>query len=429
MPFKPMTGAEIKQRYELAKKYFAELGVDTDKALDTLAKTPISLHCWQGDDVHGFEIHETSVGSGGIMSTGNYPGCAMNADQLRADAEVALKLIPGLKRFNLHAIYAETNGKSVDRDEITPEHFKNWMKWAKKQGLALDFNPTFFAHPLANSGYTLSSTDKRIRDFWIRHDKQCREIAAAMGKAQGSPCVVNHWVPDGAKDQPVDRLTPRKHLKDSYDEIFSVKYNPKYIRDGVESKLFGIGAEDYTVGSHEFYMSYVGSRPAQDVMLTFDMGHFHPTETIHDKVASIVPFQKELLLHVSRGIRWDSDHVVNFNDDLRNLFLQLVRCNFLSKTYIALDFFDGAIDRIGAWVVGSRATQKALLFALLEPTAILKKFEKDNDNAMKMALLEELKGAPWEAVYDEFCNRSKVTVGNAWLNDLYDYDRKVARHR
>lgn len=429
MQFATLSDKEIKQRYDIAKKYFAELGVDTDAALKTLAATPISLHCWQGDDVHGFEVHDTAVTGGGIMSTGNYPGCATNADQLRSDAEVALALIPGKKRFNLHAIYAETNGKPVERDEITPEHFKNWMKWAKKQGLALDFNPTFFAHPLANSGYTLSSSDKKIREFWIRHGKQCREIAAAMGKAQGTPCIVNHWIPDGAKDQPIDRLTPRKHLKDAYDEIFSVMYSPKYIRDGVESKLFGIGAEDYTVGSHEFYMTYVASRPEKDVMLTFDMGHFHPTETIHDKIASIAPFQKELLLHVSRGIRWDSDHVVNFNDDLRNLFLQLVRCNFLGKTYIALDFFDGSIDRIGAWVVGTRAAQKGLLYALLEPTQILKKFEKDGDNAMKLALLEELKGAPWEAVYDEFCRINKTTVGNAWINDLMDYDRKVARKR
>ncbi|MCQ2403287.1 MAG: L-rhamnose isomerase [Lentisphaeria bacterium] len=429
MAFTALTAAEIKQRYEQAKKSFADFGVDTDKALATLAATPISLHCWQGDDVHGFEVHEESVSGGGILSTGNYPGCAANADQLRADAEVALKLIPGLKRFNLHAIYAETDGKVVDRDAITPEHFQKWMKWAKKQGVALDFNPTFFAHPLANSGYTLSNADKKIREFWIRHDKQCREIAAAMGKAQGSPCIVNHWIPDGAKDQPVDRLSPRKYLKDAYDEIFSVKYSPKYIRDGVESKLFGIGAEDYTVGSHEFYMSYVASRAEKDVMLTFDMGHFHPTETIHDKISSVLPFQKDILLHVSRGVRWDSDHVVNFNDDLRNLFLQLVRCNNLKNTYIALDFFDGSIDRIGAWVVGTRAAQKALLFALLEPTALLKKYEKDNDGAMKLALLEELKGAPWEAVYDEFCRQNKVTVGAAWLNELLDYDRKVARKR
>ena len=425
--FKVMTAAEIKQRYESAKKEFANLGVDTEAALKTLAATPISLHCWQGDDVHGFEVHDEAVSGGGIMSTGNYPGCAANGEMLRQDAEAALKLIPGLKRFNLHAIYAETDGKVVDRDEIEPKHFDKWMKWAKKQGVSLDFNPTFFAHPLANDGYTLSNADKKIRDFWIRHDKACRKIAAAMGKAQGNPCIVNHWIPDGAKDQPIDRMGPRKRLIAAYDEIFSEKISPKYIRDGVESKLFGIGSEDYVVGSHEFYMAYAMSRP--DLMVTFDMGHFHPTETIHDKIAALMLFKNELLLHVSRGVRWDSDHVVNFNDDLRNLFLQLVRTGSLPKTHIALDFFDGSINRIGAWVVGTRATQKALLCALLEPTKTLLKYEKDGDNAMKLALLEELKGAPWEAVYDEFCRREKVTVGTAWINDLVDYDRNVAKKR
>ena len=425
--FKAMTPAEIKQRYDLAKKEFENLGVDTEKALDTLAKTPISLHCWQGDDVHGFEVHDEAVSGGGIMSTGNYPGCATNGDMLRQDAEVALKLIPGAKRFNLHAIYAETDGKAVDRDEIEPKHFDKWMKWAKKQGVSLDFNPTFFAHPLANDGYTLSHPDKKVRDFWIRHDKACRAIAVAMGKAQGNPCIVNHWIPDGAKDQPIDRMGPRKRLIAAYDEIFAEKYSPKYIRDGVECKLFGIGSEDYVVGSHEFYMAYAMTRP--DLMVTFDMGHFHPTETIHDKIAALMLFKNELLLHVSRGVRWDSDHVVNFNDDLRNLFLQLVRTGSLPKTHIALDFFDGSINRIGAWVVGTRAAQKALLCALLEPTKTLLKYEKDGDNAMKLALLEELKGASWEAVYDEFCRREKVTVGTAWINDLVDYDRNVAKKR
>ena len=427
--FISMTDAEIQQRYDLAKKSFADLGVDTEKVLQTLAQTPISLHCWQGDDVHGFEVHEGAVSGGGIMSTGNYPGCATTPEQLRSDAEAALKLIPGKKRFNLHAIYAETEGKVVDRDQITPEHFAKWMAWAKEQNVALDFNPSFFAPPLTDSGYTLSNRDKKVRDFWIRHDKQCRLIAEAMGKAQGSPCIVNHWVPDGAKDQPVDRLTPRKLLKDSYDQIFAEKLDPACIRDGVESKVFGIGLEDYTVGSHEFYMNYVASRPQKDVMITFDMGHFHPTESIHDKISSVAVFQDELLLHVSRPIRWDSDHVVNFNDDLRNLFLQLVRCHFLKNTYLALDFFDGAIDRLGAWVVGTRAAQKALLFALLEPTPILDQFEQGNDNAMKLALLEELKGAPWEAVYDEFCRREGTPVGTAWINQLIDYDRQVARTR
>jgi L-rhamnose isomerase len=422
-----MTDNEIQQRYELAKSQFAALGVDTEAALKTLAETPVSIHCWQGDDVHGFEVHDSAVSSGGIMSTGNYPGCAVNGDMLLADAEVALKLIPGKKRFNLHAIYAETEGQVIPRDEIQPEHFAKWMAWAKEMGLALDFNPTYFAHPMAESGYTLSSADDKVRDFWVRHGIASRKIAEAMGKSQGCPCAVNHWIPDGAKDQPVDRMAPRKRLIDSLDRIFAENISRDFCRDGVESKLFGIGSEDYVVGSHEFYMSYAMNR--KDLMVTFDMGHFHPTETLADKISSIMLFKEELLLHVSRGIRWDSDHVVNFNDDLRNLFLQLVRCGVLDKTYIALDFFDGSINRVGAWVVGTRATQKALLNALLEPTAILREYENKGDNAMKLALLEELKGANWQAVYDEFCRRNGTETGFAWINTLTDYDRNVSRKR
>ena len=425
--FQPLAEKEIKQRYDLAKKQFASLGVDTEQALKTLAQTPVSLHCWQGDDVHGFEVHEESVAGGGIMSTGNYPGCATDGDMLRQDASVALALIPGARRFNIHAIYAETDGKAVPRDEIAPEHFAKWIKWARKQGVALDFNPTYFAHPLANSGYTLSSADAKVRKFWIRHGIASRKIGEAMGKALGDTCIVNHWIPDGAKDQPVDRLGPRRRLVEAYDEIFAVPCNQKFVRDAVECKLFGIASEDYVVGSHEFYMGYVMSR--SNSMLTFDMGHFHPTETIHDKISSVFLFKKELLLHVSRGVRWDSDHVVNFNDDLRNLFLQIVRGKHLASTHIALDFFDGSINRIGAWVTGTRATQKAILYALLEPTPVLAKYEKHGDNAMKLALLEELKGLPWEAVYDEFCRRAKVPVGTAWINDLTQYDRNVARKR
>ncbi len=419
----------IQKRYEDAKAQFAALGVDTEKALDILGKTPVSLHCWQGDDVKGFEVFDQQVAGGGIMSTGNYPGAATSAEMLRADAEVALNLIPGAKRFNLHAIYAETNGKAVSRDALGPEHFANWMAWAKKLNLSLDFNPTFFAHPMANSGYTLSSADSKVRRFWIRHAIACRKIAMAMGKAQGNPCYVNHWIPDGAKDQPIDRLSPRKRLIDSYDEIFAEPIPFKFCHDFVECKLFGIGSEDYVTGSHEFYMSYVMSTVGDNPGLTFDMGHFHPTETIHDKISSVLLFKKELLLHVSRGIRWDSDHVVNFNDDLRNLFQQIVRGGFLNKTKIALDFFDGSINRIGAWVVGTRATQKAILCALLEPTATLVKFEKDGDNAMKLALLEELKGAPWQAVYDEFCRRNNTAAGTDWIKELVTYDRNVARKR
>ncbi len=301
------------------------------------------------------------------------------------------------------------------------------MNWAKKLGIALDFNPTYFAHPLANTGYTLSSADEKTRKFWIRHGIACRKIAEAMGKAQNGPCFINHWIPDGAKDQPADRLAPRQRLVESYDEIFAADVSHEYCKDAVECKLFGIGSEDYVVGSHEFYMGYVMNR--QNVMLTFDMGHFHPTETIHDKISSISLFRKELLVHVSRGVRWDSDHVVIFNEDLRNLFQELVRTDMLKHTAVALDFFDGSINRIGAWVVGTRAAQRAMLCALLEPSQMLRDFENAGDGAMKLALLEELKAMPWEAVYDEFCVRNNCEVGSAVINTLIDIDRNVIRKR
>ncbi len=422
--FKESHKDTILRNYDAAKKQYQALGVDTDKALATLGAIPISLHCWQGDDVKGFEKANDAVSGGGIMSTGNYAGSALNGDMLRSDMEKAFSLIPGKKRCNLHAIYAETNGQSVPRDQITAEHFSKWMKWSKQNGICLDFNPTFFAHPYADDGYTLSNANPEIRNFWLRHAKACRKIAQAFAENQGEPCVINHWFPDGAKDQPIDRQGPRAILRDALDEMFKEEY--PLIRDGLESKLFGLASEDYVVGSHEFYMSYCMTRGK---MLTFDMGHFHPTETIHDKVASVLLFQDQLLVHVSRGIRWDSDHVVNFNDDLRNLALQLVRCNGLKKTYLALDYFDGSINRLGAWVVGARATQKALLYALLEPTDILLNFEKQGDGAMKLALLEELKAYPFGAVWDMFCQINNVPAGAAWIENLIDFDRNVSRCR
>lgn len=417
---------QIEREYDSAKALYAKIGVDTDAALDTLASTPISLHCWQGDDVKGFEVHEGEVPGGGIMAIGNYPGPAVNADMLRQDAEKALALIPGKKRFNLHAIYAETNGVPVDRDAIKPEHFAKWIEWAKKQGICLDFNPTFFGHPLAAQA-TLSSGDEKIRRFWVEHDKACRRIAEAMGRAQGSPCVVNHWIPDGAKDQPYDRLSPRKRLIASLDEIFAEPIDSAYCRDAVECKLFGLGSEDYVVGSHEFYMGYAMTH--KNVNLCLDMGHFHPTETIHDKISSILCFKERLLLHVSRGIRWDSDHVVILNDDIRNLFQQVVRGGFLNKIDIALDFFDASINRIGAWVIGTRAAQKGLLAALVEPRDLLEAYEKADDGAMRLALLEELKTFPVGAVWNKFCLANNVPAGAAWMNDLLDYDRNVIKRR
>ena len=417
---------QIEKRYDDARSQFRAIGVDTDKALDTLSNVPISLHCWQGDDVRGFEVHDSSVSGGGIMATGNYPGPATDATMLRQDAEKAMSLIPGKNRFNLHAIYAETDGKVVDRDQIGPEHFARWMDWSKKRNIPLDFNPTFFAHPKANDGYKLSHADAGIRRFWINHDKACRRIAEAMGRNQGTPCVVNHWAPDGHKDQPVDRKGPRQRLMQSLDDIFAESIDPAFCKDAVECKLFGIGSEDYVVGSHEFYMGYALTRK---IMLCLDMGHFHPTETIHDKISSIFCFKNELLLHVSRAIRWDSDHVVILNDDIRNLFQQIVRGDYLSKTNIALDFFDASINRIGAWVVGTRAAKKGLLCALLEPTAMLNDFENNGDGAMKLAMLEELKTYPLGAVWNMFCHQHQTPAGTAWLNAMADYDRTVIRTR
>ncbi len=424
--FQKLTKEQIEKRYDCAKAQFKALGVDTDAALDKLEQVPVSLHCWQGDDVRGFEVHDTTVSGGGIMATGNYSGPATDAPMLRQDAEKAMSLIPGKLRFNLHAIYAETDGQVVGRDQLAPQHFAKWMDWSKKRGVSLDFNPTFFAHPKANDGYTLSHADDDIRRFWINHDKCCRRIAEAMGRNQGNPCIVNHWIPDGAKDQPVDRLSPRRRLVAALEDIFAEPIDPAFCKDAVESKLFGIGSEDYVVGSHEFYMGYAMTHKQ---MLCLDMGHFHPTETIHDKLSSIFCFKDELLLHVSRGVRWDSDHVVILNDDIRNLFLQLVRGGFLSKTNIALDFFDGSINRIGAWVIGTRATKKGILNALLEPTQMLMDFENNGDGAMKLALLEELKTYPVGAVWDMFCLKNNVPEGAAWIDEMIAYDREVIKKR
>jgi len=426
MAFEDIDRDIVERNYEQAKQRYATLGVDTDAALATLGETPISLHCWQGDDVSGFEVHEEGVSGGGIMATGNYPGPARDGDELRADAAKACSLIPGKLRFNLHAIYAETDGIKVERDQLTPEHFRRWTDWSKANGISLDFNPTFFAHPLAESGYTLSDADEHVRQFWVRHGIACRKIAEAMGRAQGGPCVINHWVPDGAKDHPIDRWGPRQRLIQSLDEMLAAPVDTAYCKDTVESKLFGIGCEDYTVGSHEFYLSYAVKR---NVTLCLDMGHFHPTETIHDKLSAILSFQDDILLHVSRGIRWDSDHVVILNDDLRNVFHEIVRGNALSRVNIALDFFDASINRIGAWIIGTRCAQKALLFALLEPSATLSELESAGNGAAKLAMLEEMKTMPAGAVWDMACLNSDIPVGPAWLNELAAYDAEVIQQR
>ena len=404
---------------------YALYGVDTDRIMDRLARIAISLHCWQGDDVGGFERGE-AVSSGGIQATGNYPGKARTANELRQDIEKALALIPGRHRLNLHAMYAETGGKKIDRNELTPDHFKNWIDWAKAQGLGMDFNPTCFAHPMAESGFTLSDYDPNVRKFWVEHCIASRKIGEAFGRALAKTCVTNIWIPDGMKDVPVDRKTPRELLRESLDAVFAEKIDPKYNLDAIESKLFGIGSESYVVGSHEFYLCYAMK---SGKLLTLDAGHFHPTETIADKISSIMLYVDELLLHVSRGIRWDSDHVAILSDDLRATAEEIVRHGFIDRIHIGLDFFDASINRIAAWVIGTRAMIKALLLALLEPTDRLRQLEKEGNYTARLALLEEFKTLPFGAVWDYYCFKQGAPVGAAWLNDVVRYENDVLSKR
>ncbi|HPC95759.1 MAG TPA: L-rhamnose isomerase [Sedimentisphaerales bacterium] len=415
---------KVEPAYQLARERYAEIGVDTDKAMDRLSKIPISLHCWQGDDVGGFENPETGL-DGGLAVTGNYPGKARTPDQLRTDLEKALSMIPGKHRLNLHAIYLDAKRK-VERNELEPEHFATWVQWAKAHGLGMDFNGTYFSHPKADSGFTLSSADDGIRRFWIEHGICCRKVGAYIGRELGTPCVTNVWIPDGYKDIPVDRLAPRQRLADSLDRIFAEKIDKAVHLDAVESKLFGIGAESYTVGSHEFYMGYATSR---QVLLCLDAGHYHPTEVISDKISSVLMFVPELLLHVSRPVRWDSDHVVILDDELRAIAQELVRSGKLDKVHIGLDFFDASINRIAAWVIGARCMIKALLIALLEPTDMLRKAEKSGDFTLRLAMLEELKTLPYGAVWDYYCARSDVPVGSAWLAEVKAYEKNVLAKR
>ena len=402
--------------YREAKRAYARLGVDTDKAIRAALKVPVSLHCWQGDDVAGFEVKKGPLG-GGIMATGNYPGRARNGDELRADLAAAMALLPGKHRVNLHAIYAETNGKFVERDKLKPEHFAKWIAWAKRRRIGLDFNPTFFAHPKANDGFTLSHADDAMRAFWIRHGQACRRIAAVMAKELGSPCVINHWIPDGAKDSPTDRWSPRVRLTGALDRMLREKL-PGVV-DCVEGKLFGLGSEDYVVGSTEFYSHYALTR---GVVLCLDMGHFHPTETIHDKISAFLQFHKKLLLHVSRPIRWDSDHIVIFNDDLRAVFQEIVRGNALDRSFFALDYFDASINRIAAYVIGARAARQALLSALLEPTSLAQL-----DGAAKLATLEDLKTMPFGAVWEQLCESAGAPVD--WFGTVQRYEKEVLAKR
>jgi L-rhamnose isomerase len=410
--------------YVLARQRYADLGVDTDAAQQRLRAVAISLHCWQGDDVGGFEEPDGKLG-GGLAATGNYPGKARTPGELRRDAAKALSLIPGTHRFNLHAFYGEFGTRRVDRDAIGPEHFAGWIDWAKSLGIGLDFNPTCFSHPKADN-FTLSHPDKTIREFWIRHAAACRRIGAAMGQALGTPCVTNVWIPDGMKDTPVDRLGPRERLIESLDAVFAEKIDPSFNLDSVEGKLFGLGCESYTVGSHEFYLAYALSRK---ILYTLDTGHYHPTETITDKISAILLFHPEILLHVSRGVRWDSDHVVILGDDLDAIAQELVRGGFLERTHIGLDYFDASINRVAAWVIGTRNTLKALLKAMIEPTGLLREREAASDYTGRLALLEETKGLPWGIVWDHYCATAGVASERHWLDEIREYERSVLSAR
>ncbi|MBI3415659.1 MAG: L-rhamnose isomerase [Verrucomicrobia bacterium] len=424
---------KISTAFRLARERYAALGVDVGAALRALAKIPVSLHCWQGDDVGGFETGGGALG-GGLVATGNYPGKARTPDELRMDFEKALSLIPGKHRVNLHAMYGEFGGERVDRDEIGVAHFKNWIAWARKNDLGLDFNPTCFAHPKAADGCTLSHRDKGIRQFWIEHCRRSREIGVAMGKALGTPCITNVWVPDGFKDTPADRATPRARLAESLDSVFEKPLSPKHNLDAVEGKLFGIGAESCTVGSHEFYLGYAITRRK---LLCLDAGHFHPTESIADKISSVLLYLPEILLHVSRGVRWDSDHVVTFTDELQAIAREVIATTIgwgesplepRRRIHLGLDYFDASINRIAAWVIGARNLLRALLLALLEPPAI-RAAELAGDTTARLALQEESKSLPFGAVWDYYCETKGVPVGEAWLAEVRKYEGEVLLNR
>ena len=417
---------KIDKAYAAAIEQYGDLGVDVDAALSALKKLELSIHCWQGDDVGGFESPDSELSGGGIQVTGNYPGKARNPAELRMDVEKLLTLVPGSHRLNLHASYGEFGGKRVERDEITTEHFSGWIDWAKREGVKLDFNSTFYSHPKAEDGYTLASIDDDIREFWIEHAKRCRTIAKAIGQAQDSTCLHNVWIPDGEKDYTVDRYGRRKILVDALDEIFEEEMPESEMKDAVEAKLFGIGSEAYVVGSHEFYLAYAISRKK---LLCIDMGHFHPTELVGDKISSILLFVPELLLHISRPMRWDSDHVVLLNDDLRILTEELVRSGRINDVYLGLDFFDASINRLGAWAVGSRSTLKGLLAALLQPAETLLGYERSGKKFARMALLEELKMLPLGAVWDHYCESEKTATDRELIEIVDSYERDVQSAR
>ena len=424
-----MTGTppatRLHDAYALARERYAGLGVDTDLALATLGQVALSLHCWQGDDVAGFESPDAEL-TGGIAATGNYPGKARTADELRRDLDRAYSLIPGNHRLNLHAIYAETGGTAVPRNELRPEHFAGWVDWARANRHGIDFNPTCFSHPLSESGFTLASRDPQIRQFWIDHCIACRTIGEYFGRELGTPCVTNIWIPDGFKDVPVDRATPRRLLKESLDTIFAAPIDRRHNLDAVESKLFGLGSESYVVGSHEFYLGYAATN---GILLCLDSGHFHPTEVISDKLSAVLLYVPAVALHISRGVRWDSDHVVTLTDEVQAIMHEVVAGGALERVHIGLDFFDASINRVAAWVIGARNVLRAALLALLEPLDRLRELEVAGDYTARLALLEELKGLPWAAVWDQFCVQQDVPVGIRYLDEVRAYEEQVLAAR
>lgn len=412
--------------FALAQESYAAHGVDVEKALKILASVPISLHCWQGDDVGGFEKETATKAGGGTLVTGNYRGRARTIEELQQDLDFTLSLIPGKHRLNLHASYGDFRGKKADRNAIGIEHFQGWVDWCKARGLGIDFNPTYFSHPKADDGFTLSHADAGIRKFWVEHSIACRKIAEQIGRQLGKTVITNFWIPDGYKDTPYDRKGPRERLEESLDASFKPAIDPAFNRDAIECKLFGIGSESYVVGSHEFYMGYAVKNQK---LLCLDAGHFHPTESLADKICSVLQFVPELLLHVSRGVRWDSDHVVLMDDPTKAIAEEIVRGGFLARTHIGLDFFDASINRTAAWTIGTRNAIKCVLLALLEPSDELRRVEAEGDLTSRLALLEEIKTLPFGAVWDEYCHRQGVPVGSAWIKDVKAYEAKVLSKR
>ncbi|HOU95139.1 MAG TPA: L-rhamnose isomerase [Bacteroidales bacterium] len=421
-----MKKADIEKTYNIAKEQYSELGVDTDAVLEQMKNIPISLHCWQADDVGGFEKPDAELAGGGLQVTGNFPGKAKNIDQMRKDLDKVMSILPGKLRLNLHSIYGEFGGKRVERDQIEKKHFQGWIDWAKERGIGLDFNCTCFSHPYADEGFTLSSKNEKIRRFWIEHTKRCREIAAEMGRQLGIPSVHNIWIPDGSKDTSVDRYTLRKILKNSLDEIFSIEYPKEYLKDSIESKLFGIGSESMVVGSYDFYLGYAVKN---NKMITLDNGHFHPTEQIGDKISAILLYVDEILLHLTRGVRWDSDHVLTINDELMLIAQETIRARALNRVNIGLDFFDASLNRPGAYIIGTRSAQIAFMYALLEPVSMLVEFENKGKNFERLAYLELMKTKPFGAIYDYFCLINGKPTGEEYIKEIQNYEKDVLLKR